>query len=126
MGAGNHTLEFKLITGNSKDDVEIHQLNNYFYDNIILMAPTVKAFGADLKVKELLEYVDSGHNLMMFSSSDSRKTPRLLANEFGIDYEDYGYIMQGGTPPTNSEQKAFKPLDVSWSKEVFQPLHKDH
>ena len=93
MGAGNHTLEFKLISGSPSDTVNIQQFNKYFYDNIILMAPTVKSFGADLKIKELLEFVDFHHNLMIFASSESRKTVRELANEFGVDFEDYGYAM---------------------------------
>jgi len=45
MGGGNHTLEFKLISGSPNDPVGIQQFNKYFYDNIILMAPTVKSFG---------------------------------------------------------------------------------
>mmetsp|Transcript_16059 Transcript_16059/g.27087 ORF Transcript_16059/g.27087 Transcript_16059/m.27087 type:complete len:137 (+) Transcript_16059:47-457(+) len=54
MGAGNHTLEFKLISGSSTDEVNIQQFNKYFYDNIIFMAPTVKSFGQDLKNSDIL------------------------------------------------------------------------
>jgi hypothetical protein len=54
MGAGNHTLEFKLVSGSLEDTVGIQKFNKYFYDNIILMAPTVKSFGGDLKTKDLL------------------------------------------------------------------------
>jgi len=57
------------------------------------MAPTVKSFGSDLKVKELLEFVDFHHNIMIFVNNESRKTVRELANEFGVDFEDYGYTM---------------------------------
>ena len=91
MGSGNHTLEFKLVSGNPSDPVVIQQFNKYFYDNIILMAPTVKSYGSDLKVKDLLEYVDFHHNIMLFASTDSRKVVRDLANEFGADFDDYGF-----------------------------------
>jgi len=66
------------------------------------MAPTVKSFGSDLKVKELLEFVDFHHNIMLFVNNESRKTVRELANEFGVDFEDYGYTMQGGAAPEGS------------------------
>jgi len=66
------------------------------------MAPTVKSFGSDLKVKELLEFVDFHHNIMLFVNNESRKTVRELANEFGVDFEDYGYTMQGGSAPEGS------------------------
>ena len=108
MGAGNHSLEFKLISGQPVDTVGIQQFNKYFYDNIILMAPTVKSFGADLKIKEILEFIDFHHNLMVFASSESRKTVREIANEFGMDFEDFGYTMQGGAMPDSSSQGAFK------------------
>jgi hypothetical protein len=126
MGAGNHTLEFKLISGQPVDTVGIQQFNKYFYDNIILMAPTVKSFGADLKVKEILEFIDFHHNLMVFASSESRKTVREIANEFGMDFEDFGYTMQGGAMPEATAQGAFKHNNVSWSSNVFEPLHQAH
>lgn len=72
------------------------------------MAPTVKSYGQDLKIKHLLEFVDFHHNLMIFLDSNSRKVQRSLANEFGVDFEDYGFSMEGGLPPTQSAQTAFK------------------
>ena len=72
------------------------------------MAPTVKSFGSDVKLKELLEFIDFHHNIMVFASSESRKTVREIANEFGIDFEDYGYTMQGGSMPEDASQNARK------------------
>jgi hypothetical protein len=48
MGGKNHTLEFKLLEGIAGEKVDIQKFNKYFYDNIILMAPTVASFGMDL------------------------------------------------------------------------------
>lgn len=122
MGGGNHTLEFKLISGSPNEPVGIQQFNKYFYDNIILMAPTVKSFGQDLKIKHLLEFVDFHHNLMVFLDSNSRKVQRSLANEFGVDFEDYGFSMEGGPAPVSSAQTAFKQSRTAWSTELFEPL----
>jgi len=124
MGSGNHTLEFKLTSGNPTDTVNIQQFNKYFYDNIILMAPSVKSFGSDLRINDLMEYVDFHHNIMVFGSSDSRKVVRDLVNEFGVDFEDYGYVMNGGVPPKSSSQKAFKQENLAWSSDLFTPLER--
>ena len=73
MGSGNHTLEFKLISGSPTDKTEIQQLNKYFYDNIIFMAPTVKSLGADLTNRDILQFVDFHHNIMIFANNEVRK-----------------------------------------------------
>jgi hypothetical protein len=67
------------------------------------MAPTVKSYGLDLKIKDLLQFVDFHHNLMIFANDQSRKVVRDLVNEFGIDFEDYGYVMHGGKAPKGSQ-----------------------
>lgn len=125
MGAANHTLEFKLISGSASDKVGIQQFNKYFYDNIIFMAPTVKSLGSDLQIKEILEFVDFHHNIMIFASSETRKQLRQLVNEFGVDFEDYGYSMRGGKAPENSVQAGFDFAHVAWSKNMFKPLYED-
>ena len=66
------------------------------------MAPTVKSFGSDLKIKELLQFIDFHHNIMLFASSESRRTVREIANEFGMDFEDFGYTMHGGAIPEDA------------------------
>jgi len=124
MGGGNHTLEFKLISGHATDEVNIQKFNKYFYDNIILMAPTVKSFGSDLGIKDILEFVDFHHNVMIFANNKSRKVTRDLVNEFGVDFEDIGFTMQGGAAPSSSSQSAFKTKDISWSSNLFEPLER--
>jgi len=123
MGAGNHTLEFRLISGSAQESQVIQQFNKYLYDNIILMAPTVKSFGLDMKIKDLLQFVDFHHNLMVFANDQSRKVVRDLVNEFGMDFEDYGYVMQGGLAPEGTDMKG---ENVAWSKGMFSPLSEDH
>jgi hypothetical protein len=63
---------------------------------------------------------------MVFASSESRKTVREIANEFGVDFEDFGYTMQGGAMPEESSMVAFKKNNVSWSKNLFEPLYENH
>ena len=57
---------------------------------------------------------------MVFANSQSRKVIRDLANEFGIDFEDYGFIMKGGRSPN----PAFKTDKSTWSAELSKPLER--
>ena len=86
------------------------------------MAPSVKSFGADLRISDILQYVDFHHNIMIFGSSESRKVVRDLVNEFGVDFEDYGYVMNGGIPQGYSGE--IKQGDVAYSKDLFEPLER--
>jgi hypothetical protein len=122
MGAGNHTLEYKLISGQAGDQVNIQKLDKYFYDNIILMAPTVKDYGSDLKIKDILQFVDFHHNLMVFLNNESRQVSRDLANEFGVNFDEYGYTLNGGKQPKKSAQAGFRSSNTAWSSNMFDPL----
>lgn len=41
-----------------------------------------------------------------------------------MDFEDYGYTMQGGKSPKEATQGAFKTENVTWSSELFEPLER--
>ena len=87
------------------------------------MAPSVKSFGADLRIADILQYVDFHHNIMIFGSSESRKVVRDLVNEFGVDFEDYGYVMNGGLPHDHSA-RGIKKESMAFSKDLFEPLER--
>ena len=86
------------------------------------MAPTVKDFGMDLKIKEILQFVDFHHNIMIFLNNEARQVSKDLADEFGINFEEFGYTLNGGTPAENTAQGAFRTQNVAWSKSMFEPL----
>ena len=56
------------------------------------MAPSFKEseIANGLKVNDMLDFFEAeGHNLMLFGNIDSRKHTRKLANQFGVDFENY-------------------------------------
>jgi hypothetical protein len=59
---------------------------------------------------------------MIFANSESRKSMRDLTVEFGVDLEDYGYVMNGGVPPKETSQTSFKAKNVAWSSQLYEPL----
>lgn len=59
---------------------------------------------------------------MIFLNNESRKVSRDLANEFGVDFDEHGYTLNGGTPAENTAQAAFRTSNVAWTKSMFEPL----
>lgn len=37
--------------------------------------------------RELIEYLEANHNLMIFADAEAKKPVRLLVNEFGVEFE---------------------------------------
>jgi len=37
--------------------------------------------------KDLIEYLEANHNLMIFADAEAKKPVRLLVNEFGVEFE---------------------------------------
>ena len=82
-----YEIEFKMA--NDKE-IKLTNYGEYIYDNIIFFAPTyVDSSKNDITIEKLLKYIDDGHDLMIFGSSDAGKFVRNLINEFGADYDDY-------------------------------------
>ena len=93
----NIELDFKMI-----DDPTIQLTNygEYIYQSMIFFAPTFSddlSKKNDLKLANVLKFIDSGHDIMIFANSEVGNYIRKLANEFGSDFDDYVniYIIKG-------------------------------
>ena len=85
----NIELEFKVI-----DDptIQLTYYGDYIYQSIIFFAPTFSddlSKKNDLKLANVLKFIDSGHDIMIFGNSEVGGYIRKLANEFGVDFDDY-------------------------------------
>jgi hypothetical protein len=56
----------------------------YLYDNLIMFSPKTEDFGGSLDVAAIVEFVDSGRNLLLVATPDSSDSIRELAAECGI------------------------------------------
>jgi hypothetical protein len=82
-----YNIDFKMATDK---DIKLTNYGEYIYDNIIFFAPTfTDTKKNEINIKNLLKFIDDGHDLMIFGSSDASKFMRELVNEFGVDYDDY-------------------------------------
>ena len=82
-----YEIDFKMATDK---EIKLTNYGEYIYDNIIFFAPTYSDTKKnEINIKNLLQFIDDGHDLMIFGSSDASKFMRELVNEFGVDFDDY-------------------------------------
>jgi oligosaccharyltransferase complex subunit beta len=87
-----YELDFKMA--NDKE-IKLTNFGEYIYENIIFFAPTyVDSKKNEITVDKLLKFIDDGHDLMIFGSSDAGKFIRNLVNEFGADFDDYDSLVK--------------------------------
>ena len=87
-----YDLDFQVF-----DDthVSLTAFGEYLYSNIIIMAPSVSESSASsFSIQEMLKYFDSGHDIMIFADKTANRYIRKLANEFGVDFDDYNSLVR--------------------------------
>jgi oligosaccharyltransferase complex subunit beta len=116
MREDGHVLTFKMASSNP----EIKYYDQYFYDNILLMAPST-ILKENLAQAELIDFVDKeGHNILMFADESSGITYRKLANQFGIDFEMVGYELRDHD--NNNSKKFSQEGEVVFSSHLFEGI----
>ncbi|KAJ9152877.1 hypothetical protein P3X46_026387 [Hevea brasiliensis] len=78
-------LEFKLA-----DDPKIglHRYGQYLYDALILFCPTAELFGGPVDVAAILDFVDSGRDLIIAADINASESIREIATENGADFDE--------------------------------------
>lgn len=56
----------------------------------MVLPPAGAGFGGTLDQQTILDFVDSGHNVLLAASSEVSEAMRSLAAEFGVDLDDKG------------------------------------
>lgn len=81
-----YNLDFKL-----SDDrkIALQRYGHYLYDGLILFSPSAESIGdGSLKLKDVLDFVDSGHDLIVAANANASDFVRNVASECGVDFED--------------------------------------
>ena len=64
-----YEIDFKMATDK---EIKLTNYGEYIYDNIIFFAPTYSDTKKnEINIKNLLQFIDDGHDLMIFGSSDA-------------------------------------------------------
>ena len=84
----NNDIYFKMI---DDPDIKLTNFGEYIYNNIIYFAPSYNDISRknEISITNLLQFIDDGHDLMIFGNEESGAFIRKLVNEFGIDFDDY-------------------------------------
>ncbi|GAB4837935.1 Dolichyl-diphosphooligosaccharide--protein glycosyltransferase 48 kDa subunit [Ancistrocladus abbreviatus] len=80
-----YELDFKLA-----DDpkIALQRYGRYLYDGLILFSPTVDRFGGKINQADVLEFVDSGHDLIVAADVNASDLIREIATDCGVDFDD--------------------------------------
>ncbi|KAL8549752.1 hypothetical protein ACS0TY_008550 [Phlomoides rotata] len=78
-------LDFKLA-----DDpaIAVKRYGHYLYDSLILFSPSTERFGGSLDLEGVLDFVDSGHDLILAADSSASDLIRSIAAECGVDFDE--------------------------------------
>ncbi|XP_027355550.1 dolichyl-diphosphooligosaccharide--protein glycosyltransferase 48 kDa subunit [Abrus precatorius] len=78
-------LHFKLA-----DDpkISLQRYGQYLYDALILFSPTIERFGGSVDAAAILDFVDSGHDLIVAADSNASDLIREIATECGADFDE--------------------------------------
>ncbi|MED6204147.1 Dolichyl-diphosphooligosaccharide--protein glycosyltransferase 48 kDa subunit [Stylosanthes scabra] len=78
-------LDFKLA---HDPTISLQRYGQYLYDALILFSPTIERFGGSIDAAAILDFVDSGHDLIVAASSNASDLIREIATECGVDFDE--------------------------------------
>ncbi|KAL8231703.1 hypothetical protein R6Q57_001481 [Mikania cordata] len=78
-------LDFKL-----SDDpkISLQRYGQHLYDGLILFSPATERFGGSLDVAAILDFVDSGRDLIVAADASASDLIRNIAAECGVDFDE--------------------------------------
>ncbi|VFQ72151.1 unnamed protein product [Cuscuta campestris] len=80
-----YNLDFKLA-----DDpkIALQRYGQYLYDALILFSPSIDRFGGSVDVAGILDFVDSGRDLILAADASASGLIREIATECGVDFDE--------------------------------------
>ncbi|WCJ30974.1 Dolichyl-diphosphooligosaccharide--protein glycosyltransferase 48 kDa subunit [Euphorbia peplus] len=78
-------LDFKL-----SDDptLALQRYGQYLYDALIIFSPSVESFGGSLSLPAVLDFVDSGRDLIVAADESASDFIKSIATECGVDFDE--------------------------------------
>ncbi|XWS68167.1 hypothetical protein CRYUN_Cryun04dG0068200 [Craigia yunnanensis] len=124
-------LDFKL-TDDPK--IALQRYGQYLYDALILFCPSVERFGGSIDLAATINFVDSGHDLIIAADANASDLIREVSTECGVDFdEDPSAMVIDHTSYTVSETEGDHTLIASddfiksdvilGSKKIEAPVH---
>eukprot|EP01018_Ginkgo_biloba_P031921 Gb_28463 [translate_table: standard] len=80
-----YELDFKLA---HDPKLALQRYGQYLYDGLILFAPSVDSLGGSVDLSAILDFVDSGHDLILSADTTTSDVIRDIAAECGVDFDE--------------------------------------
>lgn len=119
----SHSIFFKTLTDRGFDldfklahdpKLALQRYGQYLYDGLILFAPSVDNLGGSLDLSAILDFVDSGHDLILAADTTTSDLIRDIAADCGVDFdEDLGALVIDHTSYAVSKTDSDHTLIVS-------------
>ncbi|KAM7253635.1 hypothetical protein ACFE04_021789 [Oxalis oulophora] len=93
----SHSIYFKSLTSRGfaldfklADDpkLALQRYGAYLYDALILFCPSVQHFGGAIDQAAILDFVDSGHDLIIAADTNASDLIREVATECGVEFDE--------------------------------------
>lgn len=74
----------------SADDstLKLSKYGEFLYDNILILCPQVDLFRGSTNVKDILEFIDAGNNVLLAGSNQPGSLTTELASEVGFEFKE--------------------------------------
>jgi len=113
-------LTFAHASSDSK--IALSEYGEYLYDNLILFAPKTKKFGGFVDTKAVLEFIDSGRNVLIAGDQNVAKPTKEIAAQNNIAFDASGSVVidhfqfdksnDNGDRTLIRTNKSFQPLNT--------------
>jgi len=82
---------FKVTFGTSKDaHIVLSKYGEYLYDHLVLFVSGTDDFAPKIPVSSVVEFIDSGRNVLLATDSDAGEAVRNLGEELGVSFDEDG------------------------------------
>lgn len=80
-----HNVDIKSADDSS---LKLAKYGEFLYDNILLLCPQVDVFRSSVGAKDIIEFIDSGRNILLAGSNAPGSIANELANEVGFEFKE--------------------------------------
>lgn len=78
-------LTFKTADDSS---LSLIKYGEFLYDHLVLFSPSVEAFGGNIEVSTITDFIDGGGNVLVAASSNIGEPIKELASECGVEFDE--------------------------------------
>ncbi|KAI4375703.1 hypothetical protein MLD38_013540 [Melastoma candidum] len=85
LSSRGYDLDFKLSDDPS---ASLRHYSHYLYDGLVLFCPSTERFGGSIDQAAILDFVDSGHDLIIAADVNASDLIKEIATECGVDFDE--------------------------------------